>query len=257
MENIEYRDNNKKTDDLLILFYLLNQIAINDIISKIPPIDIMQDLGSYYQYMNKQSIKHIEKISNETKKTKSKIKPLVKNCFKENINNHFKKLNKIYKQGNISDKSYNSIINDYYNATNGEYNNLLDKFPNYSYNTFNNIINMVKYNIIQGKVSQSLGIKKAIQILSEKGISINNINGRKESLESCVRRIIVTGVNKCIGDINLQYAKDNGFNHVLVSSHLGARHVENPDPEYLSHDIWQGKVYKVGELNVGFTRTNY
>lgn len=254
MNNIEYRDNDEKVEDLIILYEILNQIAINDIILNIPPLDIMLDIGMYQNYMNNKSVKHIEKISNAVKKVKVKSKIKVKDCFKTNINNHFKRLNKIYNKVNVN-KDYESIIKGYYNATNGEYNNLLDKFPSYSYNTFNSIINMVKYNIIQGKESQTQAIQKAITILGNKGIPIKT--NRKESLESCVRRIIVTGVNKCTGDINLQYAIYNGFNHVLVSSHLGARHVENPEPEYLSHDIWQGKVYKVGELNVGFTRTNY
>ena len=40
-------------------------------------------------------------------------------------------------------------------------------------------------------------------------------------------------------DLNLIRAREDGYNHVLMSPHLGTRHVENPSPEYLSHDLWQ------------------
>jgi hypothetical protein len=74
--------------------------------------------------------------------------------------------------------------------------------------------------------------------------------GHKDKVDVAVRRAAVTGVNKCFSDLNLIRAFEYGYDHVLVSSHLGARHVENPVPQYLSHDLWQGQIYRLNPQNI-------
>jgi hypothetical protein len=93
--------------------------------------------------------------------------------------------------------------------------------------------------------SYSQAISQAIDEVGKTQLQVIYPTRHKDNLEVAVRRAVVTGVNKCFSDLNLIRAKESGYNHVLVSSHLGARHIENPNPEYLSHDIWQGKVYKI------------
>lgn len=137
------------------------------------------------------------------------------------------------------------IINSFAISTNNEFYNLNDRIITQSTNTFSKAIDKAYFSVVSGIKSQSQAISETIDDLSEKGIQLNTNNGRKESIESAVRRYIHTGVNKCVADINLRRTKELGWNHVLVSSHLGARHIDNPNPEYLSHDIWQGRVYSL------------
>ena len=48
-------------------------------------------------------------------------------------------------------------------------------------------------------------------------------SGHKDTLEVAVLRCIRTGVAQSSGNMTIQQCKDMGWNHVLVSQHLGAR----------------------------------
>ena len=98
---------------------------------------------------------------------------------------------------------------------------------------------------MSGVQSHEQAISEAIDEIGATSLKVIYPTGHKDNVDVAVRRAVVTGVNKCYSDLNLIRARENGYNHVLVSSHLGARHVENPSPEYLSHDLWQGQVYEV------------
>ena len=110
------------------------------------------------------------------------------------------------------------------------------------------------FRVVSGIQSYSQAISEAIDEIGKSSLKVVYPSGHQDSVDVAVRRAVVTGVNKCFSDLNLIRAKQNGYNHVLVSSHLGARHVENPSPEYLSHDIWQGKVYEVDWDTVPFVK---
>ena len=106
-------------------------------------------------------------------------------------------------------------------------------------------LDQVHFRVVSGVQSYSEAINEAIKEIGASDIKVRYPSGHEDNLDVAVRRAVVSGVNRCYADINLIRAKENNYNYVLVSSHLGARHIENPNPEYLSHDIWQGKVYKV------------
>ena len=139
------------------------------------------------------------------------------------------------------------IINSNLISTKNEFSNFGDRIVDSSYNTLIASMDKVHYSVVSGMKSQSEVIKEVINDIGKKGLTVKNINGRNESIESYVRRTIHTGVNKCVGEMNYQRTLENGFEYVLVSAHMGARHIDNPVPEYLSHDLWQGKVYKLNK----------
>lgn len=88
--------------------------------------------------------------------------------------------------------------------------------------------------------------------MAHNGILMANYDsGRKISIESAVRRDIVTRVNKLVGDIELTTAKDLlKTNLVYVNQHLGARtRTKYTKEDYEAHDEWQGKVYMINGSN--------
>lgn len=242
MVNLEHIE-----DRLIEMYEQLNIWAINDIVERIMKNEVLTETAKYRIYRLQSLGVHLTDLKKIIKKLSRKSEKEVEDIFKRAGVEDIKFSNKIIIQSNplyISDRMIN-ILNYYSGRTNNEFIGLTDRFVSSSINTLAIEMDKVHFRVVTGIQSQSEAIRETINELGNKGITVKSINGRNESVESSVRRIIHTGVNKCVGSINLQRAKENGYNHVLVSSHLGARHVENANPLYLSHDIWQGKVYNL------------
>lgn len=79
-------------------------------------------------------------------------------------------------------------------------------------------------------------MRDAIKELSAAGVGAITYqpSGRVDTLETAVRRAIVTGVNKTAGEVQWQLADEMGCDLVQVTAHGGAR------PE---HAAWQGGIY--------------
>lgn len=242
MVNLEHIE-----DNLVELYEQLNMWAINDIVERIMKNDVLTETAKYRIYRLRELGIHLTELKKIIKKLSGKSSKEVDEIFKRagiediRFNNAIFIKNKVL---HVSDR-VQDIINYYATRTNNEFESLMENFANSSMNTLALNMDKVRFRVLTGVQSQGEAIKETIDELGEKGVTFKSRGGRNESLESSVRRIIHTGVNKCVGDLNLQRAKENKYDFVLVSSHLGARHVENANPLYLSHDIWQGKVYKV------------
>ena len=67
------------------------------------------------------------------------------------------------------------------------------------------------------------------------GISaIRYPSGRADSIETAIRRAVLTGVNQTAGKLQMELADEVGCDLVEVTAHAGARP---------SHALWQGKIY--------------
>ena len=82
-----------------------------------------------------------------------------------------------------------------------------------------------------------LAIYSAVRSLADKGIARAEYpSGRRDNADVCVRRAVLSSVNKSCCDIQLDLAKEIGSRYVEVSSHFGARP---------SHAQWQGQIYSL------------
>ncbi len=117
---------------------------------------------------------------------------------------------------------------------------------------YQNILNTAYLETSTGIYTYDKSIKLAIDKMAQNGILMTNYDsGRRISIESAVRRDIVTRVNKLVGDIELTTAKDiMKTNLVYVDQHLGARtRTKYTKEDYEAHDEWQGKIYMIDGSN--------
>lgn len=237
---------NKETV-LVEMYEQLTLWIINDIVTRIIKSQELTNTDVYRIYKLQELGIHRNELIKKIKILSKKTTKEIESIFKQSAIEDIQFTNKIFiNNKELFVSSYmKEIINSFAIATNNEFYNLNDRIITQSTNTFSKAIDKAYFSVVSGIKSQSQAISETIDELSEKGIQLNTNNGRKESIESAVRRYIHTGVNKCVADINLRRTEELGWNHVLVSSHLGARHIDNPNPEYLSHDIWQGRVYSL------------
>lgn len=89
--------------------------------------------------------------------------------------------------------------------------------------------------VTAGGESHTKAKKDVVRELADEGITIVQ-NKRREHTDVAIERNLRTEIARTAGDISLERAKEEGYNLVLVSAHLGARP---------THTEWQGKVYSI------------
>lgn len=242
----------RATDRLIEMYDDFVQYALDDIVDRIMKTGVISSTSEYRIFKLQELGYHLEKIQAYIKKmTKYSdeeinsifqnagvylYKPTVKLIIDNGQNEPF----------SLETSQYIRDVFSYYlSSTKGTVHNLTRTTAKASQKLLIDKLDQVHFRVISGVQSYSQAITEAVKEIGQSDLKVEYPSGHKDNLDVAVRRAVVTGVNKCYGDLNLIRAKESGYNYILVSSHLGARHIENPNPEYLSHDIWQGQIYKV------------
>lgn len=134
-----------------------------------------------------------------------------------------------------------AILSDAYDRTLGEISNITRTTAGATNQEFINICDAAYWKVRTGAQSYSAALMDGIKALGEVQPIVRYPSGHKDTLETAMLRCIRTGVAQSSGNMTIQQCKDMGWNHVLVSQHLGAR-VSDTDP-IADHAGWQGKVY--------------
>lgn len=240
------------TDKLIKLYDDLTQYVLDDIVDRITKNGVITGTAEYRIWKLQELGLHLDKIKDYIKRMTKYTDEEINDIFKQAGIVYYTPTTKLFiKYGanntlNLSTSQYIRDVFSYYlRSTKGTVNNLTRTTAISSQKLLIDKLDQVHFRVVSGVQSYSEAINEAVKEIGKSDLKVRYASGHKDNLDVVVRRAVVTGVNKCYADLNLIRAKENGYNYVLVSSHLGARHIENPSPEYLSHDIWQGKVYKV------------
>jgi hypothetical protein len=134
-----------------------------------------------------------------------------------------------------------AIITDAYERTVGEISNITRTTAGATNQAFIDICDATYWKVRTGAQSYTAAMLEGVQALGQVQPIVRYPSGHKDTLEVAVLRCIRTGVAQSSGNMTIQQCKDMGWNHVLVSQHLGAR-VSDTDP-IADHAGWQGKVY--------------
>lgn len=213
-------------------------------------IDKLEELGGF----NKDNLKLLSKYS---KKSQSEIKKILKSVG-YNISTLSDKKNIITDE--ILKKSpsslYNSVaIKNIVNETIKETNTIMETIQTKAIESakkeYMQILTNSYIKVSSGLYSYDKVIKEALNKLAKEGITgATYKNGTKLSLESTVRRDILTKCHQLSAEIEIQKARDSGTNLVYVTQHLGARiRTKYTKEDYEAHCEWQGKVYMLDGSN--------
>lgn len=242
----------RATDRLIEMYDDLVQYALDDIVDRIMKTGVISSTTEYRIFKLQELGYHLEKIQKYIKKMTKYTDEEINQIF-ENAGVYLYKptIKLIIDNGqnepfSLETSQYIRDVFSYYlSSTKGTVHNLTRTTANASQKLLIDKLDQVHFRVISGVQSYSQAITEAVKEIGNSSLKVEYPSGYKDNIDVAIRRAIVTGVNKCYADLNLIMAKENNYNYVLVSSHLGARHIENPNPEYLSHDIWQGQIYKV------------
>lgn len=142
------------------------------------------------------------------------------------------------------------ILSDAYDRTLGEISNITRTTAGATNQKFIDICDAAYWKVRTGAQSYSAALMDGIKALGEVQPIVRYPSGHNDTLETAMLRCIRTGVAQSSGNMTIQQCKDMGWNHVLVSQHLGAR-VSDTDP-IADHAGWQGKVYCIDGKDAQF-----
>lgn len=148
---------------------------------------------------------------------------------------------------NISDRM-KEIMQDAYERTNGELRNFTRTT---AYSTQQELIKELDnayLKVVSGAQSQWAVAQEAVNNIIKHQGYVTYPSGHVDTIEVAVIRAIRTGVARMSAALAVEEAKEYGWNHVLVSSHLGARTGDGTESPG-NHAWWQGKVYTIDGEN--------
>ena len=128
-----------------------------------------------------------------------------------------------------------SILERGTKQTVGVLNNFCNNTVKASNLAYNAILDRTYTQIQSGMVDPNNAIIQAVHDVATTDLSkLSTYRGDTTSLESAVRRAVITGINKTVSEAQLERASEMRCQLVQTSAHIGARPTHQP---------WQGKVF--------------
>lgn len=140
---------------------------------------------------------------------------------------------------------YMRIMERNYNATMGLWDNFTKTTADAVQRMFIEQCDNAYHLVTSGAEGYTKAYTDAIDSIIKDGAIVTYPTGHTDTIETATLRCIRTGVAQTTAQITLARQKEEGYDLVLTSAHLGARP---------SHEVWQGKVFHIDWDTVDFYR---
>ena len=130
-----------------------------------------------------------------------------------------------------------NLLNAGYRQTLGTWLNLTATTANTVSGEFEHALSRAWLQVSSGAFDYNTAIHRAVDDLADRMAYVTYPSGHKDTLETAVRRAVLTGVNQTAGKLQMARAEEMGCEFVEVTAHEGARP---------THALWQGRIYHIG-----------
>ena len=134
------------------------------------------------------------------------------------------------------------ILQRDYEATIGEWSNMTRTTAEAAQSLFISECDNAYHKVISGAVSYTQAVREAVDTVAQNGVIVRYPTGHRDTIETATARAVRTGISQASGDISMQRMKEQEWDIILVSAHIGARTGDggaNPG----NHLWWQGQFY--------------
>ena len=133
--------------------------------------------------------------------------------------------------------SFSQLLSKGLKSSKGQLRNLCNSMAAEANRQLSDAMDLAHLKVISGAFSYNDAVYATVKSLADKGITrVEYPSGRRDNADVCVRRAVLSSVNKSCCDIQLDLAREVGSNYVEVTAHIGARP---------SHAEWQGQIYSL------------
>ncbi len=228
-------------EEILRLFYEAEEAILADMARRISAYDYWIPAADYqYQKLREAGVLQEEilrTLSGLTRKSETELRKLMQEAGSMALKGD----TAVYEGAGMSVPSIQDseplkkLLNIGYKATAQTMKNICRTTAQTAAKQFEDALDLAWLKVNSGGFDADSAIRSAVKELSEKGIqAIRYPSGRTDSIETAVRRAVVTGVNQTAGQLQEELADELDCDLVEVSAHSGAR------PE---HATWQGKIF--------------
>ena len=134
------------------------------------------------------------------------------------------------------------ILQRDYEATMGEWSNMTRTTAEAAQSLFIGECDNAYHKVVSGAVSYTQAVREAVETVAQDGVVVQYPTGHRDTIETATARAVRTGISQASGDISMQRMKEQEWDIILVSAHIGARTGDggtNPG----NHLWWQGQFY--------------
>lgn len=134
------------------------------------------------------------------------------------------------------------ILQRDYEATMGEWSNMTRTTAEAAQSLFISECDTAYHKVVSGVVSYTQAVGEAVETVAKNGVVVQYPTGHRDTIETATARAVRTGISQASGDISMQRMKEQEWDIILVSAHIGARTGDggaNPG----NHLWWQGQFY--------------
>lgn len=231
------------SDRAIELYEKLNSFVISDICRRLVNAD-WQFTGSidWQMYKLQQSGMLLDDIVTEVAKITKKSEKEIAEIFEEATYTSQSYDNSVYKRAGLTpidikqSPTMLKILQAAYAQTMGEIRNFTRTTASAGQSLFMETMDDVYFRVVSGQQSYAEAVRQAVNAIASSGMTIIYPTGHKDTIETAVRRCVLTGVGQATARVSIQNASEMETDLVLVSAHLGARP---------SHAEWQGEVFSI------------
>lgn len=134
------------------------------------------------------------------------------------------------------------ILQRDYEATMGEWSNMTRTTAEAAQSLFISECDNAYNKVISGAVSYTQAVREAVDTVAQNGVIVRYPTGHRDTIETATARAVRTGISQASGDISMQRMKEQEWDIILVSAHIGAR-TGDGGANSGNHLWWQGQFY--------------
>ena len=230
-------------ESVVALFLQVEEDLLEDIARRIAKMDGITDTAKWqawrYEQVKLFSSNALQTLAAAIGKSKEELVQLFREAALETLAAD----NEIYTAAGLTvpetlSPTLQNILQSGYLQTGQMMENFTATTANTVTRQFENALDRAWLQINTGGFTYQQAIRKAIQTLAQDGLSaIVYPSGHRDTIETAVRRAVLTGVNQTAAKLQIARMEEMGCEFVEVTAHPGARP---------SHAVWQGKVFHIG-----------
>ena len=231
-------------ESVVALFLQVEEDLLEDIARRIAKMDGITDTAKWqawrYEQVKLFSSNALQTLATATGKSKAELVQIFREAALETLAAD----NEIYTGAGLTvpetlSPTLQNILQSGYLQTGQMMENFTATTANTVTRQFENALDRAWLQINTGGFTYQQAIRKAIQTLAQDGLSaIVYPSGHRDTIETAVRRAVLTGVNQTAAKLQIARMEEMGCEFVEVTAHPGARP---------SHAVWQGKVFHRGD----------